>query len=270
MKTTKKLFILVVILIPSLLSAQWNIQTVDNSGDVGQWSDIAHDSKGMPHIVYTGTNNQLMYATWNNTGWNIVNIGSSGYEIYSSIVIDPDDIIHIVWTSIFSTHYVKYTTNQSGEWTTENVLSHLWDGHDSNKYFFTNIKLYFDNNTQTTIPHIVYKDMRSKNLVHVYKDPILATWQSTIIDQAANVGDWNDIAIDSQGHIYVSYYDGSDKDLKFAYYDGTTWSTQIIDGLYSDVGQMTSIVLDENGVPHITYYDETNGNLKHAEITITE
>lgn len=32
--------------------AQWNLDTIDNSGDVGKYADIAYDSNGYPHVAY--------------------------------------------------------------------------------------------------------------------------------------------------------------------------------------------------------------------------
>ncbi len=282
MKTTKKLFILVIILIPSLLNAQWNIQTIDNSGDVGQYNDIAYDSQGNPHIVYYNQSEfSVMYAYWNTNGWTIEKLDNSySYTygpIYSSIAIDTFDQVHICYnkyTHNLAWDYLIYTKIQSdGNRQNETILT---SGGGRNKYQSISLCLEYVKVTGNIIPHICYKFcdfIYEPDIIDFYYctyNYITSTWEFDLIDGGTNVGDWNDMAIDANGNLYVSYYDATDKDLKFAYYDGTSWSTQIIDGLYSDVGQMTSIALDQNGVPHITYYDETNGNLKHATVTITE
>ena len=68
---------LLVLIFGSTALAQWQTQTVDNSGDVGKWSSMAYDSNGFPHIVYyldspDQFGDRLMYAVWNGTGgWEI-------------------------------------------------------------------------------------------------------------------------------------------------------------------------------------------------------
>jgi hypothetical protein len=61
----------------------------------------------------------------------------------------------------------------------------------------------------------------------------------------------------------VSYYDATNKDLLFAYWDiaYTRWSTSTLDDV-GDVGKYTSLALDSANLPYISYYDETNGDLK--------
>ena len=86
--------------------------------------------------------------------------------------------------------------------------------------------------------------------------------------EAGDVGQWSSMALDSQERIYISYYDVSGKDLKFAFFDGSEWGKFIVDGEYEDVGMYTSLTLDVGGNPHITYYDETHQQLMHATISV--
>ncbi|MEO0255055.1 MAG: Ig-like domain-containing protein [candidate division WOR-3 bacterium] len=90
------------------------------------------------------------------------------------------------------------------------------------------------------------------------------TWQTQVVDAAGNVGKYTSIQIDNQNRYYISYYDSTNGDLKFAYYDGLIWKIETVDGLFSDVGKWTSISLDLNNRPHISYYDVSNGDLKYA------
>ena len=61
---------------------------------------------------------------------------------------------------------------------------------------------------------------------------------------------------------HISYYDYTNQNLKYAYYDGS-WHIQTIDST-GDVGSYTSLALDSNNNPHISYFDKTNTNLKYA------
>ena len=247
------------------ISQTWNIQTVDNSGDVGHWSDVAYDSQGYPHICYyNATRYSLMYARWNGEGWDIEEIGaglsSSTWGQYCSIAIDQSDKPHIAF-SRYNTFQLTYATKDAqGQWQVTTAGS-------SSGYYgkYTSIVLTYGYGK--VIPNIAHYNYFFNNLYYTYRDPQTDAWVNVPVDQGSDVGMWTDIAADAAGKLYISYYDAADKDLKFAYFNLTEWSNIIVDGLDSDVGQMTSIVVDAGGLVHITYYDETNADLKHATVT---
>ncbi|MBU0569004.1 choice-of-anchor D domain-containing protein, partial [bacterium] len=62
---------------------------------------------------------------------------------------------------------------------------------------------------------------------------------------------------------HISYYDGTNYDLKYASYNGSAWNIQTVDSS-GYVGQYTSLALDGSGQPHISYYDNSNDDLKYA------
>lgn len=88
-------------------------------------------------------------------------------------------------------------------------------------------------------------------------------WQTQFVDISGNVGKYSSIAVDNQNRYYISYYDSTNGDLKFAYFDGSIWNIEVVDNS-GDVGKWSSISLDLDNRPHISYYDATNGNLKYA------
>jgi hypothetical protein len=72
------------------------------------------------------------------------------------------------------------------------------------------------------------------------------------------------MALDGQGRPHISYYDAGLGDLKYAYWDGSSWLIQSVDSL-GNVGKYNSLALDPVGRPCISYYDETDGDLKVAQ-----
>jgi len=76
-----------------------------------------------------------------------------------------------------------------------------------------------------------------------------------VVDPGPDVGRYTDIAFGG-GHIYVSYYDVTNGDLKVAVKGTgeTTWATHRVDGAAADVGRYTSIALDSAGNPAVSYF----------------
>jgi hypothetical protein len=91
-----------------------------------------------------------------------------------------------------------------------------------------------------------------------------ATWQIETVDSAGSVGGASSLALDVSGNPHISYLDGSNYDLKYAAWDGSSWQIETVDST-GYVGFYTSLALDESGNPHISYADYINDyDLKYA------
>ena len=83
------------------------------------------------------------------------------------------------------------------------------------------------------------------------------------MDREGKVGVLTSLTLDASDHPHISYLDYTDGDLKYAWYDGTTWHIKTVDS-EGEVGWYSSLALDTDGNPHISYYDCTNYDLKYA------
>jgi len=89
----------------------------------------------------------------------------------------------------------------------------------------------------------------------------------TIVDAPGNVGEFSSLQLNSAGNPVISYYDGTNGDLKLAVCKdpSCTANTTLTTIDSSDnVGKFTSLKLNSAGHPVISYYDVTNGYLKVA------
>ena len=82
-----------------------------------------------------------------------------------------------------------------------------------------------------------------------------ANWivETDVVDDSADVGVYNSIAIDALGTVHVAYYDADNKDLKYAAQDDSgSWSNQVIESS-GDVGSYCALATDGFGEPHVSY-----------------
>ena len=105
----------------------------------------------------------------------------------------------------------------------------------------------------------------TSNLEDIRSNPSFSheSVEGTTVDSPGNVGGYNSMTVDSQSNIHIAYYDETNADLKYAFFDGSVWQNTVIDES-GDVGESTSIAADSQGHIHICYFDETNGAIKYA------
>ncbi len=97
------ILLLMLIAVP-VAAMDWTTETVDSGGYTGQYTSLALDSSGYPHISYlNGTSGCTQeYAVWNGSAWNIESIDYNpdcGNAGVNALALDHYDYPWIVYRS---------------------------------------------------------------------------------------------------------------------------------------------------------------------------
>ena len=206
-------------------ASNWDIGTVDTTGNVGRFTSIAIDSNDAVHISYMDlTNYDLKYATCSSgcttaSNWDKVSIDTTGIVgYYTSIAIDSNDALHISYYESTNDD-LKYATCSSGCTTASN-----WDkvsvDTTGNVGYYTSIAI--DSNDAVHISYLDFTNIDLKYATCSSGCTTASNWDIVSVDTTGNVGYWTSIAIDSNDAVHISYYDSGYDDLKYIVLDSSS------------------------------------------------
>ncbi len=260
----------------ALARAPWITETVEATGFVGQYTSVALDTAGRPHIsYYDATNADLKYARYVGSGgncgpapyydtWQCVTVEATGsVGTYTSLALDQADVPRISYMDATNTDlkYARYVGSGGNCGPGNNTWRCEVVDNNGNTGYYTSLVLDASGN-----PHIsYYSGIGAEDLRYAYYNG--TSWTVELVDTAGSVGYYSSLALDAGGNPHISYYYATTADLRYAYKDGTSWVIQTIDGSTPplDVGVWTSITLDPlSGAPAISYIDNSYANLKYA------
>ena len=232
------------------------------SGDTSRPS-LAIDSNNHLYLVWfddTPGNDEIHYKRSTNGGasWTTKRLTwNSGYSSLPSIAVDSNNHIYMIWqddTSGNGEIYYKKSTNGGTSWTQQRLT---WNSDfsggpqiaiDSNNHFNLvwhdntpgNVELHFKRSTNGGTSWITQR----------------CTWNS-------GNSYYPDIAVDSNNHIYVVWYDLTPGDseiyFKKSTNGGTSWSQQRLTWL-SDSSYNPSITTDTSNYIHVVWKEKNPGN----------
>lgn len=247
----------------------WQETVVDSYRDVGAFVSMALDASFTPHISYVDqTQDRLMYATWDLgvSKWYTQTLAYEGIGGYTSIALGDAGLFG---QQMWAISYYDFTHENL-------MLTYMGQGGTPQT-----VQIYSLGNPNDDIPVLEpYSsvDYDSTGRIHIafYEESmgylqyaIVAPPNPPVIDRidlppGHDVGRFIDMVIDrTNDHRHLCYYDTTDRDLIYAYWDGT-WDFQLVDSI-GDVGMFCSIdIRASDGSPGISYYDASNADLKFA------
>ena len=243
--------------------ATWALQRLTwNSGDSYN-SAITSDSNNNIHVVWsddTYGDNEIFYkqstdggATWalQRLTWN------SGSSNAAAIASDSNNHIHVVWQDDTPGNreiFYKQSTDGGATWTLQRLT---WSSNTS-----AGPDIAIDSNNHI---HVVWHDYTPGNYEIFYKKSTDggATWTLTRLTWNSSLSYNPAVAVDSNNHIHVVYYDSMPGNSEIFYKKstdgGATWTLSRLTW-NSESSLSPAIATDSNNYIHVIWLDNNPGN----------
>ncbi len=253
--------------------------SIDQSGNVSDYTDIAVNGTNI-YICYYSSG-QLLFqkstdsgATWLASPVVVDNATSTNVGEYCSITVNGTNIYISYYDAIGKNLMFQESTDSGATWLGSAIAV---DSSANDVGQYSSITTV----SSTNNIYISYYDATTKYLMFQKSTDSGSTWlgSATTVDSTADVGQYSSITsyLDQDAtagdEIYISYYDATNGNLRFAYSnDGTSFTTTNADASANDIGQYSSVSMIAGGgggldTIYISYYDATGGDLKFQSST---
>jgi hypothetical protein len=229
--------------------SSWAKQTVDAIGNdtvtMNTRTSLALDTTGNPRIAYyNGTHHDLQYASLDGGGWTkmIADHGIRG--AYPALALDSSGYPHIAYVNYNGGHpELMYAWYDGAAW-------HNTTAPGDHIGYYNSLVLDSSNTAHISTTN-------TTGLYYLTWDGV--SWTSVPIDTNCEARE-SSIARDADGKIYISYFDYTNHQLRFADLDMGTLDT--VSASYYGLGGTLS--LDSMGKPHIIFRNGSTGTLMYA------
>lgn len=248
--------------------ANWTISTVDSTGDTGRFTSISGTSSNVYISYFDLTNTALRFAKSTN--------GGTSWSVRTNVDSQVGGGTSITWASSDVVIAYRDNTNQALKFARSSDGGATWPPANIKTVDTGNVGFDPSIGLDGNLLYVSYLDTANQDLKFAKSTDLGATWPAANIksvDTAGSVGYGNSVTCITTGNpssdvVCVSYYDGTNQDLKFARSDsdaGTTWQVGNLKTVDStgNVGSDSSITNVGSRI-YISYYDTTNGDLKIA------
>lgn len=233
--------------------SHWSVEVADPQYLSGHYTSIKVDASGIPHMVYRFySGHSLRYGTRAGTWSHDEFETDDDMEADCSLALDASGRPHVAyWDGEFQgePHDLVYAHFDGTSWITEIV--------DSPGDVGRGASIALDSHGY---PHISYFDQTQVTLKYAAYDG--SQWQVTTVDNVELIG-FNfrtAIAVDSRDRVHIVYsaYHFQNPDwygrLKYATFDGSTWSTMVVDqSLPNRDFRVPAIAIDAQDRPNTSY-----------------
>jgi len=218
------------------------------------------DSSGRYHIAYYDpTNRDLVYGVKDGLAWSFETLDSLGDVGQNpALALDSANKPYISYFDATNGRVKLAFKNNSNQWQTE-VVALVGNATGS----LSSIVVH----PTTNDIYLSFYDASAQSLKIAHTPPSnYHVWSIEEVDSAVGSGLHSSMIL-ANGRPQIAYYEGSNRDLKFASAANSIppfdFSVTAVDTL-GQVGKYCSLAIDGSGSFHISYYDEANGDLKYA------
>ena len=246
-------------------SAWWKAPLL-TSPHAGLYSSIQLYGDTDPRVAFYDTDDHdLVWASLGGTGWSFSDIDTT-YDVgqYISMALDSTGVPQMSYYDATNHDLIyAYWDIGASDWITQS-LDTIGDVG-----MYTSIVLDSANK-----PYISYYDASHDSLKYAFKSDINA-WVFVTVDDdptdVIDVGLYTSIIVKGTYQPYITYYDKTNGDLKYAYStdpNGVIWNIAYVDNSVNDVGMFGSLKrYPAADSLHVCYYDATDMDLMYAKGT---